>query len=193
MQTVSPPSPETPVENAGDAVAVNANYLDKVMALSKEMDVSATEDIFDARGVKLVAKGTKISPALQERLILHKLRKPLEACLAVDGGVTPEGLATEARQIVESCIPLLQLLTMIGGKGVTPFDALAKLRLGNAMGLMLTLTGRGGKNALKHALTVSLISFCLAKKTGYDTDRLPASCWPVCCTTLASSTSIRNT
>lgn len=166
------PADNTVETDSGDAVAVNANYLDKVMALSKEMDVAATEDIFDARGVKLVAKGTKISPALQERLILHKLKKPLEACLAVDGGVTPEGLATEARRVVEGCIPLLQLMTMTGGKGATAFDVLAKLRLGNAMGLMLTMTERGGTNALKHALTVSLIAFCLAKKSGYETDRL---------------------
>ena len=173
MQTTELSSPAATADTGShDAVAVNANYLDKVMSLSKEMDVAATEDIFDARGVKLVARGAKISPALQERLILHKLKKPLEACLAVEGGVTPEGLAAEARRVVEECIPLLQLLTMTGGKGATPFEILAKLRLGNAMGLMLTITERGGANALRHALTVSLISFCLAKKTGYDRDRL---------------------
>ena len=33
--------------------------------LAEESDIKATEDIFDARGMKLVAKGARISRALQ--------------------------------------------------------------------------------------------------------------------------------
>ena len=51
--------------------SVNKNYLDKVMDLAEEKDVAATEDIFDARGIKLIAKGAKISRRQQEKLILH--------------------------------------------------------------------------------------------------------------------------
>jgi hypothetical protein len=41
--------------------SVNKHYLDRVMMLAEEKDIKATEDIFDARGVKLVAKGSRIS------------------------------------------------------------------------------------------------------------------------------------
>ena len=152
------------------AVSVNQNYLDKVMDLAQVMDVEATEDIFDARGVKLVAKGAKISPALQEKLIMHKLKKPLEACLAVEGGVTVEGIVAEARRIAETNTPVLQVLCLVGGKGPSPFDILGGLRLGNAMSMMLTITERGGSAALTHAIAVSLISFSLASKCGVSRD-----------------------
>jgi hypothetical protein len=44
--------------------SVNKHYLDRVMMLAEEKDIKATEDIFDARGVKLVAKGSRISCTL---------------------------------------------------------------------------------------------------------------------------------
>jgi hypothetical protein len=36
---------------------VNRHYLDRVMELAERLDVEATEDIVDARGMKLIAKG----------------------------------------------------------------------------------------------------------------------------------------
>ncbi len=156
--------------DTSSAVSVNQNYLDKVMDLAQVMDVEATEDIFDARGVKLIGKGAKISPALQEKLIMHKLRKPLEACLMVDGGVNNDNLLAEARRIAETNRPILQVLCLASGKGASPFDILGGLRLGNAMSMMLTIIERGGNAALTHAIAVSLISFSLANKCGVSRD-----------------------
>ena len=150
--------------------SVNKNYLDKVIDLSQVMDVAATEDIFDARGVKLIAKGARISPAVQEKLIMHKLRKPLEACLTVDGGIDIDGIVAEAQRIVETSSPVAQVMSLMGGSGMSPFEILSGLRLGNAMSLMLTITQRGGNEAFSHAIIVSLISLCLAKKAGMSHD-----------------------
>ena len=76
-------------------LSVNKHYLEKVMDLAEEQDVNTTEDIFDSRGVKLIAKGTRISRGLQERLILHKLQKPLESCIALDGGIEINAIVAE--------------------------------------------------------------------------------------------------
>jgi hypothetical protein len=157
-------------EAAAPLLAVNSHYLDKVMGLSQVMEVRATEDIYDARGVKLLAKGALISSALQERLILHKLKKPLETCLAVAGGVDSDYIVAQARRLAEINRPLLQVLCLVGGKDASPFDMLADLRLGNAMNLMLTLVERGGEQALDHAIFVSLIAYTLASKSGMSRD-----------------------
>ena len=53
---------------------VNPHYLERVVDLSTNYDVSASEDIYDANGMKLLAKGTKIAPGVQEKLIRHKLK-----------------------------------------------------------------------------------------------------------------------
>lgn len=145
---------------------VNQHYLEKVMDLAEQMDVEASEDIFDARGMKLVAKGAKISRTLQEKLILHKLSKPLESSIAVDGGVTTNSVVEEAQRIAETNGPTGAILKTAGRGGVSPFQILKQTKLGSAMGLMLTITERGGASALTHSVIVSLTSICLAKKMG---------------------------
>lgn len=149
-----------------NAESVNQHYLEKVMDLAEEKDIAATEDIFNAKGMKLIAKGAKISRALQEKLILHKLKKPLEACIAVEGGVDVKAIVAEARRIAAQNEAIGCILTATSSPGISPFDILAGVPLGNAMGLMLTITERGGPTALTHCAMVSLVSICLANKLG---------------------------
>jgi len=86
--------------------AVNKHYLDRVMNLAEETDIKATEDIYDASGTKLVAKGARISRTLQERLMAQRLNKPFESCIAVASGVDIDLVAKEARRIAEQAGPI---------------------------------------------------------------------------------------
>jgi HD-GYP domain-containing protein (c-di-GMP phosphodiesterase class II) len=147
---------------------VNEHYLDKVMDLSEKMDVEASEDIFDARGMKLVAKGARISRNLQEKLILHRLSKPLESSIAVEGGVNMNSVVEEAHRVAETNGPTGAILRTAGQGGVSPFQILKQTKFGSAMGLMLTIIERGGTSALTHSVIVSLSSVCLAKKMGLN-------------------------
>lgn len=145
---------------------VNQHYLDKVMNLAQERDVEATEDIFDARGMKLVAKGSRISSGMQERLIVHKLRKPLESSITVADGIDNNVVVSEAKRLAETLAPVGSMHRIAGSKGLSPLDILKQARFGKAMSLMLTITERGGTNALAHSVMVSLVAVCLAKKMG---------------------------
>lgn len=155
-----PMSEENPINH------VNKHYLDKVMDLAEEMNVEAIEDIYDTRGMKLVAKGSRISHALQEKLILHRLRKPFESSIALEGGINMDAVIEEAKRISETIDPVACLLKSSHCKGVSAIDVLSRLQIGNAMGMMLTLSERDGGNALTHSVMVSLLSIGLAKKLG---------------------------
>lgn len=153
---------QQPIEIA----SVNQHYLDKVMDLAETRNVEATEDIFDARGNKLVAKGARISINMQEKLILHKLQKPLESSITVEGGITISDVVAEAKRLAETIDPIGRIIKTAGNQGTSPFDILAKAQIGNAMRMMLTIIERGGAEALTHSVMVSLVSICLAKKIG---------------------------
>jgi HD-GYP domain-containing protein (c-di-GMP phosphodiesterase class II) len=151
---------------------VNTHYLDKVMDLAEEMDVEATEDIFDSRGMKLVAKGAKISRNLQEKLIMHKLKKPLESSITVEGGVDGNMVVNQAELLAETLGPVRCMHQAVGNRGVAPLTIMKQTKFGNAMSMMLTITERGGETALAHSVMVSLVSICLAKKMGLsDSDQ----------------------
>lgn len=146
--------------------SVNPNYLGKVMDLAEDMDVKTTEDIYDAHGTKLIAKGTQISPALQEKLILHRLRKPLESSIAVEGGIDSKQLVAEAKRMAEEVAPLACILKTSADDRVSPFKIISGIQLGSAMTMLLTIIQRGGAAALSHNVMVSLLSIWLADRIG---------------------------
>lgn len=143
---------------------VNPHFLEKVVDLSTAKDVQASEDIFDARGVKLLAKGSKISSTVQERLILLKLRKPLELCITVDGAVDSGSVMRETQLLSETIEPVRLMIKAVGDSGRPPLEIMEHAKFGNAMGMMLTIVDRGGPTALSHSVIVSLVAICLAKK-----------------------------
>ncbi|MES2322326.1 MAG: HD domain-containing phosphohydrolase [Pseudomonadota bacterium] len=145
---------------------VNQHYLNKVIDLSDEMHVEASEDIFDARGNKLLAKGARVSRALQERLIVHKLKKPLEACIVVEGGIDTTSILQAAERLATTCGPLAHILADKRIAGPSATTVLSHLRFGSAMGMMLTIAERQGAGALDHAVMVGLLSIHIAAKAG---------------------------
>lgn len=145
--------------------SVNKHYLDKVMRLAEQADIKATEDIFDARGMKLVAKGARISRTLQERLSMRRLSKPFESSIAVESGVDIAIITTEAHRIADTIEPVRSVMKTMSN-GQSPLQVLESIQFGSAMSTMLTVIERGGATALEHSVMVSLLSICLAKKIG---------------------------
>jgi HD-GYP domain-containing protein (c-di-GMP phosphodiesterase class II) len=144
--------------------AVNEHYLNKVMSLADVMDVAASEDIVDARGMKLVAKGTHLTRSQQNTLGLHKLSKPLESTLVADGAVDVAKIVASATRILDTSAPLRLIMGAIGGSGPSPQALLSNMRFGHPMRMMLTLIDRDSPTALDHSITVSVLAICMAKK-----------------------------
>lgn len=157
-------TPQTTVSEPGLDGKVNQHYLNKVMGLAEVMPVVSTEDIYDAHGMKLLAKGAVVSRVLQEKMILHKLKKPIESCLIVEGGVNANTLVAGAERVMESCPPLADVVRTICVGGFTPLKVLANMAFGNAMTMMLTISERDRSNSFEHALIVSMLSICWARK-----------------------------
>jgi len=144
--------------------SVNQHYLEKVINLAEVMPVVATEDIYDSRGMKLLAKGAVVSRALQEKIILHKLKKPIESSLAVEGGVDSRTLVDSGKRLIETCLPLAAILRAVCIGGFTPLTTLGNMSFGNAMTMMLTISGKDGSGGFDHALTVSMLSICWSRR-----------------------------
>lgn len=71
----------------GDAGAVNPHYLDHMVHTAERQELQASEDIIAGNGMKLLAKGARIDAAIRDRLLDHKLTKPLEECVVAVGGI----------------------------------------------------------------------------------------------------------
>lgn len=145
-----------------DAVdPVNPNYLGHVMAVAETQAVEASEDIVSGTGVKLVARGGRIDPGLRDRLLQHKLRKPLEETVrVVDGVVDGARMAASAERLMDT-LPVLARLCGQGTPGVV--ELLRRKQMSPAMQSLLTVYAAHRENKLDHAVGVAMLAHGLSQ------------------------------
>lgn len=125
-------------------------------------DVQASEDIVTANGVKLLAKGAKVDESMRDKLLAHKLTRPLEQCLEVTDAVSGELLASVAEKLFDDQ-PLL--CTLHGdAKPRHVVAALKRLPLTTQLRSLLSLYAELPSGRLEHPVAVALIASGLARK-----------------------------
>lgn len=152
---------------------VNPHYLNRVVELSATRHIEASEDVYNAVGMKLIAKGARISAEMQERLLRHKLKKPLESSLAVEGGVHSALLLDLAERVINSDVKVQPIL-LIGNHAVEARAILGSLPLSGPVSMLLTLLQKGGENELLHAVEGAMVGLVLGLQAGVPRANLPA-------------------
>lgn len=155
-----------------DLKTVNPHYLGRAIDLGEHYQVYASEDIYDAKGMKLLAKGATLAPGMQERLIRHKLHKPLETCLNVVDGVTIDVVLDVARQLFDE-LPPLQACAGAASARDAPLEVLGRIGLNNSMTTLLTMSYKAeGQHHFKHTVLVGLIATLFAKRARLSNDEV---------------------
>lgn len=142
--------------------STTSHCVDRIFDLAKTESITASEDILDANGVKLWAKGAAISPELKARLEQRRLKTPLEMNLELVNSVT-------TGMIVDDCLNALadsqELLRLAGTKAAEA--ALSRLRLitlPSPIRLLLTTVYKGQQKSYRNAIyTVTICAGFAAK------------------------------
>jgi hypothetical protein len=124
--------------------------------------VEASQDIVAGNGIKLVAKGARIDPAMRERLLQHKLLKPIEDCMQVTGGMTAERIASIAAQLLEQHALLAAVCSSDAPLSVP--ESLAQLQLSAPVQSLLTVYSQYQAGRVEHMIGVAMLSLALARK-----------------------------
>lgn len=141
---------------------VNPHYLDHVIRVSESRPVEAAEDIVTQNGIKLLAKGAQINDKVRERLLMHKLQKPLEDCIQVTEGVMPESFGPLGEALFEQH-PLLKALCAHDLYASAP-KTLATLKLSIPVQSLLTVYAEHQGDRLKHTAGVAMLALALARR-----------------------------
>lgn len=143
-------TPETPNESD-----VNEHYLNRVVELAETTEVEASEDIVAGNGMKLLAKGARIDARVKDRLLEHKLTKPLETMMKVAGGVDSKQIDDVAGALFDKHPLLLKVCSNLSASQLRA--ALRGLRLTQQLDSLLTVYGNQAPHKLAHAVGVSLL------------------------------------
>jgi hypothetical protein len=148
-------------DKTAHADSVNPHYLDHMMATAATHDVEASEDIVAGNGMKLLAKGARIEPAMRERLLQHKLRKPLEDCVQVTTGVVPARFGPVGEALLEQHALLAALC---GSRAMPVPESLTRLRLSMPVQSLLTVYSEYQGDRLQHSVGVAMLAMALARR-----------------------------
>jgi hypothetical protein len=137
----------------------NPHCVDSLLRTTKNKAIVASEDIFDVRGIKLLARSKPITVSLQERLLACRLKKPLELCLRVEDGVTAKDVVRHARRLIDSTPALAKL---IGGNEAKIIELLGNIKISGAPHLLLTAAAEDGSGIFAHSVLTTLITTAIA-------------------------------
>ncbi len=153
------------MENTGE---VNPHYLEHVMNTSQKREMEASEDIMSRSGLKLLAKGARIDGSVKERLLQHKLLKPLEECMKVVGAVDGVDLMGTATALLDQHPMLRELFNRPGSKAL--IGQLKTAMVSVPFESMMTVYAEHGENKIGHAVGASLLCMGLLDRIGIHAD-----------------------
>lgn len=78
-----------------------AEYLRHVTDVGDRRAITATEDICSTSGVKLLAAGYQVNSGLLEKLLRHKLLKPIDHSCVVENAIDSAYLVSRASELLE--------------------------------------------------------------------------------------------
>jgi HD-GYP domain-containing protein (c-di-GMP phosphodiesterase class II) len=148
--------------HSGTAGGVNPHYLDHVVAVSATHTVEATEDIVAGNGMKLLHAGAPVDAHMRERLLEHKLIKPLEECVHVVDGVIPSRFKPIVEELLED-YPLLRALCM-HERVPSVAQALSTVAMSTPTQSLLTVYASWREDRLRHTVGVAMLALALGRK-----------------------------
>jgi hypothetical protein len=145
------------------SASVNAHFLQHLLKLAAEEEVNATEDVYSVSGIKLIGKGTRISENLYDRIVTHKLMKPLEGSIRVGEPVTPHALTATAEMLLDSSPSLAKLLTR-SAVGDSALGVVKRASFDEQAGSLLKVHESQLPQSLNHGMLVGLLSMGMMKR-----------------------------
>ena len=126
---------------------VNKHFLNKLLRLSGDKQITATQDIVDVHGATLVARGAHLSGEHVDALVGRKLKKTIESSLRVEEAVDSALIVRTAKRILDTSMPISRIVAASGLSAAAPLAQLSGLVLGDAMRMLLTLADHDGEGA----------------------------------------------
>lgn len=150
----------------------NQHFVEALVDLSQHHEIEVSEDIYAQNGTKLLARGARVDSRLYERVINHRLRRPIETSLVSSHAVGVEDLCHEAERLLEE-IPLLKGFCSWSMGAVTPLSILARLKFSPQAGTLLSVAESRNPKTRAHITLVTLLAMGLAYAAKYrDSERM---------------------
>ena len=149
----------------------DAYYLRHVTDLAQKRPVVAHQAIYSRTGMKLVDVGTRLTEALFDKLVVHKILPPIDESLGIEDEVSNLSL----RRDLEA---MLLEIPSLGGPSATESEreyllkVFDQMPLAKPLAFKLTVMREQRPDIFQHSLQVALVAVSLAATAGFKTKDL---------------------
>lgn len=148
-----------------EAQASEDHYLRHLTKAGEQRELVTAEAVYNSNGVKLITEGTSVNPALFDKLISHKLLKPIDCSISVRDGVTVRDLLAEGKRLRDESKQFGTLFTNLRDPEA-PLRALGEVCLEPALTAKLTVAMERIPTLITHSVSVALCAAALGAHTG---------------------------
>lgn len=144
-------------------------YAAHLAQVNETKTVISTDDIVNERGMLLCRRGTRIDHELAERLVRHKLSKPLEEQVEVEGALDGKGLYQQLQALLARYPDLAQLHQAQDFERPCR-NMLAERLLHKNLEQKLTVMAERMPKELEKSLFCAWLSGLITRRLGFDTE-----------------------
>lgn len=157
----NPEDTESPDDSLG------TEYLRHLTEVGSRRTVTATEDIYSTREVKLLSAGYAVNRALLEKLLNQKLLKPIDQSCVVDDAIDGRTLAARAAELLQTQQSFAALVES-RWRGDFLDACFGRIQIPSAIRNKLTVLQEQAPMLLDHSLWCAMVSVLLGQKIGMD-------------------------
>jgi len=147
------------MEKIKNTLPDDAHYVRHVTDMGDKHPVVASEHIENADGMRLVRAGTRVNSELFDKLVRHKLLKPLDSSLSAEDAVIVSTLLNDAKRMLSQEPCLGQMVELTPHR--EPLRVLGAVSLNEALSFKLTVCREQAWEKYNHLLRVALASVFL--------------------------------
>jgi HD-GYP domain-containing protein (c-di-GMP phosphodiesterase class II) len=140
-------------------------FLQAVTELGRTRQVVTSQPIFNAQGVKLLEGGATVDQGLYERLVSHRLSRPLDECVEAEPAADARLLREAALAAIERW-PFFARMAPPGRTREIVLASLAAVPLPKPIGLHLMLAHDTRPALFAHSILMALLCAHLAREGG---------------------------
>ena len=148
-------------------------FLRAITQLADKRELVANEDVFSKNGIKLISNGTQLTGKYYDRLVTHKLLKPIEQSLVLTDAIDAMKLVTlayeEARRVpsLAQVIEQPKLLERLQGFFI-------RLEIPAPLALKLSLMQEDRPRLFQHSLIVAMLCTVMGVRAALSLEDLQA-------------------
>ncbi|MDE1941832.1 MAG: HD domain-containing protein [Betaproteobacteria bacterium] len=144
------------------------HFIRHVTEAGESRQVSASEHIFSQNGIKLLAEGSAVNRGVFDRLVSHKLLKPLEESILVEGVLSAASIRNDINDLIDRSTDLQSL----GNKGTTLYQIPGRIFIHPVIATKMTILKCRLPKLYASTCISSVVALQLGARLGLDDSEL---------------------